>query len=157
MLHTDHVGLGTRRRGAKTKVKKARLSRACHQILVYLRETKGLHSANDIYVALRGELLEEAPGLTTVYRSLETLVKSEFIQEVNLGESERTFEFVEEGEHHHHLVCTACRESVHLDNCFVEQLESKIHVVHGFEVRSHILELFGLCPKCLALSELSLK
>lgn len=129
-------------------MKGARLSRSCHQILQYVREKKGLHTANDIYVGLKSELSEEAPGLTTVYRSLETLAKAEFIQEVMIGDGERSFEFVEKGKHHHHLICTSCRESIHLPHCFVEQWEARIKSVHGFDVRWHILELFGLCLKC---------
>lgn len=139
---------GNRTNSEQLELKAVRLSRSCHQVLRYLREKKGLHSANDIYMALKSEFSEDAPGLTTIYRSLETLVQSERVQSVVLGDSEKIFEYIEDGQHHHHLICTSCRTSVHLHKCFIEQWEEKIKTVHGFEVRSHILELFGLCPEC---------
>lgn len=65
----------------------------------------------------------KCPGLTTVYRSLESLVSQGLlVQEVVLGDGERRYEMVHPGEHHHHLVCEKCRKSVHLDECLVEQM-----------------------------------
>jgi Fur family transcriptional regulator, ferric uptake regulator len=55
---------------------------------------------------------------------------------------------VQPGEHHHHLVCEHCRESIHLDQCMVEEIEAAIHAKYGFKTRAHILELFGVCKKC---------
>lgn len=130
------------------KGKPMRMTRGCNMVLRYLKNARGLHSAHEIYGCLRNEFDSDAPGLTTVYRSLETLLKFELIQAIELGQGEKSFEFVEPGEHHHHVICTSCNASVHMDDCFVESMSKKIQDHHGFEVRAHIMELFGLCPTC---------
>jgi len=130
------------------KQESARLSRGCAMVLWYLKNSKGLHSAREIHDVLRQDFDHDAPGLTTVYRSLETLLKLELVQAIALGQGEKSYEFIEPGEHHHHLICTSCSESIHLDQCFVDDMSSRIEGHHGFKVRTHVLELFGLCPAC---------
>jgi Fur family ferric uptake transcriptional regulator len=127
-----------------------RLNRGCSLVLRTLKECNGLCTAREIHAKLRADFDDVAPGLTTVYRALETLLKLELVQAVDLGAGEKSYEFVEPGEHHHHLVCTACNASVHLDQCLVETMSNKILERHGFTVRSHILDFFGLCPTCQA-------
>jgi Fur family ferric uptake transcriptional regulator len=125
-----------------------RLTKGAKKVLEVLERTTDLTTAQDIHLAMRAEDLEEAPGLTTVYRSLESLVGLGLVQAVDLGDGERRFELVKPGEHHHHLVCQHCRGSVHMDQCLVEELETAIKHTYGFEVRSHVLEMFGVCAAC---------
>lgn len=125
----------------------AKLTKGCKKVLEYLERFEELSSAQDIYGLMRTED-EKAPGLTTVYRSLEALVAQGLVQEVVLGDGERRYELVHPGEHHHHLVCEGCRKSVHLDECLVEQFEETIKKNYGFQIKSHLLELFGLCSDC---------
>lgn len=106
-----------------------------------------MSSAQDIHGFLRSED-PNGPGLTTVYRSLESLVSLGLAQAVDLGDGERRFELVNPGEHHHHLICDECKSSVHLDQCLVEELEHAVSSKHGFEIRSHVLEIFGICKDC---------
>ena len=124
-----------------------RLTKGCKRVLEVLERTKELSSAQDIHGQLRAEELS-APGLTTVYRSLESLVTLGLVQAVDLGDGERRYELIEPGEHHHHIICDDCRSSIHLDQCLVEELEKAIAIKYGYEVRSHILEIFGRCPDC---------
>jgi Fur family ferric uptake transcriptional regulator len=124
-----------------------RLTKGCKRVLEVLEKTKDLSSAQDIHGQLRAEDLS-APGLTTVYRSLESLVTLGLVQAVDLGDGERRYELIEPGEHHHHIICDDCRSSIHLDMCLVEELEKAIASKYGYDVRSHILEIFGKCPDC---------
>lgn len=133
--------------GEKTQ-QAARLSRGCAMVLRYLQNTHGLHTARELYDLLKKEFGDDSPGLTTVYRSLETLLELGLVQELALGQAERSYEYVEPGEHHHHLICTSCNQSIHLEQCFVDDIRSRIEGVHGFHVRKHVLELFGLCSNC---------
>jgi Fur family transcriptional regulator, ferric uptake regulator len=125
----------------------ARLTKGSQKVLQILEKTNALSTAQDIHLLLRSEV-ENAPGLTTVYRALESLVALGLVQSVDLGDGEKRFELVAPGEHHHHLVCERCRDSVHLDQCLVEELESAIETKYGFKVKSHILEMFGVCRRC---------
>src|SRR5579871_4058686 len=120
-----------------------RLTKGAKKVLEVLERTTELSSAQDIHGMMRSEDMDDAPGLTTVYRSLESLVTMGLAQAVDLGDGERRYELVKPGEHHHHLVCERCRASVHLDSCLVEELETAIEQNYGFQVRGHVLEMFG--------------
>lgn len=123
-----------------------RLTRGCRRVLEVLQQADNLTSAQDIYGLLRSS--SESPGLTTVYRSLDTLVARGLVQCVDLGDGEKRYEAVAPGEHHHHLVCQGCGSSVHLEDCVIEDLAKSIKSRYGFVVSSHVLELFGLCGNC---------
>ncbi|PWT99009.1 MAG: transcriptional repressor [Candidatus Melainabacteria bacterium] len=125
----------------------ARLTKGSQKVLQLLEKRNSLSTAQEIHSLLRNED-ESAPGLTTVYRALESLVALGLVQSVELGDGEKRFELVTPGEHHHHLVCERCRESIHLDQCLVEDLESAIKTKYGFAVTGHILEIFGVCKRC---------
>jgi Fur family ferric uptake transcriptional regulator len=137
--HAKAVGLAT--------MPNVRMTKGCKKVLQYLERTQDLTSAQDIHGLMRGED-NSAPGLTTVYRSLESLVGMGLVQAVDLGDGERRYELVPPGEHHHHLVCQQCQKSVHLDECLIEQFEDSIRASHGFQIRSHVLEIFGICRDC---------
>ncbi len=124
-----------------------RLTKGCKKVLEVLEHTGELSSAQDIHGRMRTNN-DKAPGLTTVYRSLESLVSLGLVQAVDLGDGERRYELIKPGEHHHHLVCEACRSSVHLDQCLIEELEEGIRSKYGFQVKGHILEIFGVCRAC---------
>lgn len=135
-------------------VKKPSLNKGC-QIVFNALKTRSLSSAQELYFDLKAKDAD-APGLTTIYRALESLVKLELVQAVDMGDGEKRYEAVEAGEHHHHLVCEVCRKSVHLDECIVESLEAKVLSQHGFRIKSHILELFGVCSKCAKTSKVKI-
>jgi Fur family transcriptional regulator, ferric uptake regulator len=128
--------------------KEARLTKGARKVLQALQQVKTLAAAQDIYSRMRSED-DDAPGLTTVYRSLDLLVAQGLAQAVELGDGEKRYELINPGEHHHHLICSLCKESVHLDQCLVEDIDSMIESKYGFEVSSHILEVFGTCKRCL--------
>ena len=112
-----------------------------------LENMKRLSSAQEIYVWLRQNEAHTL-GLTTIYRALETLLTERLVQAVDLGDGEKRYEAVQPGHHHHHLICQNCRANIHLDNCFVDNLTDAIMARHGFQVTSHILEIFGTCSHC---------
>ncbi len=130
-----------------TMLRGERLTKGSKKVLDVLEKCTDLSSAQDIHAALRTED-PNGPGLTTVYRSLESLVNLGFVQAVDLGDGERRYELVKPGEHHHHLICDRCRSSIHLDQCLVEDLEHAVSAKYGFQIHSHVLEIFGLCPNC---------
>lgn len=124
-----------------------KLTKGCQKVLQILERSDELKTAQDIFGDLRDDI-GSSPGLTTVYRSLDSLVGLGLVQEVDLGDGEKRYEMVKPGEHHHHLVCDHCRKSVHLDACLVDDLEEAVRTKYGFEISSHVLELFGTCRDC---------
>jgi len=138
MSATHHANKDPRRVG---------LTKGAQKVLELLEQSHDLSSAQDIYGKLRNEE-EKPPGLTTVYRSLESLVSMGLVQAVDLGDGERRYEVVAPGEHHHHLVCRGCGNSTHLDSCLVENIEDAIKKQYHFEIDSHVFEVFGTCSDC---------
>ena len=129
-------------------LKRSGLTKGAKVVLDVLEETQELASAQDIYGQLRAGGGDKAPGLTTVYRALDSLVEKGYVQAVDLGDGEKRYEVVAPGEHHHHLVCETCGQSNHLDQCVVEEIEDTIRAKYGFKIKSHVLEIFGVCSNC---------
>jgi Fur family ferric uptake transcriptional regulator len=139
MNSTNNVKVDPRRSG---------LTKKTQRVLELLEQSDELSSAQDIYGKLRTEESSKAPGLTTIYRSLESLVSMGLVQAVDIGDGERRYEVVNPGEHHHHLICRSCGKSTHLDSCLVEDIEKAIVDKYKFQIESHVFEVFGLCEEC---------
>lgn len=140
-------GMSTSKTHSQHQHSQPRLTKGCKRVLEVLEHTHELTSAQDIHNSMRVKG-ETVPGLTTVYRSLESLVSLGLVQPVDLGDGERRYELISPGEHHHHLICDRCQKSIHLDQCVIQDLEKSIQSKYGFEIRSHVLEIFGRCKDC---------
>ena len=136
--------------GSPQKSESIKLTKGAQQVFELLQRSEELKTAQDIHGLLRSDADLPAPGLTTVYRSLDSLVSLGFVQAVDLGDGEKRYEVVKPGEHHHHLICDQCKKSVHLDRCVVEDLDEAVRKLYGFHIRDHVLEMFGLCKSCAA-------
>lgn len=99
------------------------------------------------------ELLEDlrarAPevGRATVFRTLNLLISIGVVQRVRLrGDVEG---YVACGtSHHHHVVCSVCGAVGEVDSPALEDALSSAAAASGFKLRSHALELSGLCASC---------
>ncbi len=89
------------------------------------------------------------PNKTTLYRQLETLVKHDVVDVVILGPKVQLFE-LKKG-HHHHFVCSTCKDVLDLESESVEsafqQFEQQLRQ-EGFTVQKHELTFFGACASC---------
>ena len=92
---------------------------------------------------------EKSPeiGFATVYRFLKKLSEQNFVTEVRMGGMPARYEWSAR-EHHDHLTCIRCHSIVEFENQKIEALQDKIAEQHNFILTHHILELFGICPKC---------
>lgn len=122
------------------------LTKSCKRILEVLRVNE-LSTAQEIHAQMR-TLDSRAPGLSTVYRSLELMLRDGFLQAIDVGDGERRYEVIKPGEHHHHLICESCRTFVHLDECILADFYDNIRERYGFQIKEHVLEIFGRCGEC---------
>ena len=53
-----------------------------------------LSSAQEVHLWLKQDVPHDAPGLTTIYRAIETLLKLNLIQCVDFGDGEKRYERV---------------------------------------------------------------
>lgn len=110
-----------------------------------LDEADDFVSAQELHARLRSS--GQSVGLSTVYRTLQSLAASSDVDVLLTAEGETRYRSCSTG-HHHHLVCRACGRTVEVRNAFVERWASEVGADHGFTEISHTLEVFGLCPDC---------
>ncbi|NOY99968.1 MAG: transcriptional repressor [Chloroflexi bacterium] len=88
-----------------------------------------------------------ALGLVTVYRTLEKLEELGLIQRVHQEQGCNAYLPHAQG-HQHLLICQRCGRAVYFDGDDLTALFARVGDEHGFVVREHWLQLFGLCAKC---------
>ncbi len=110
-----------------------------------LRGVNGFASAQEIYAALAAQ--PRPLGLTTVYRSLRTLVDAQEVDFVRRGDGEGAYRYCGPA-HHHHLVCRECGETVEIEGDAVEIWAQNVATTHGFRDVAHSVELSGVCRSC---------
>jgi Fur family ferric uptake transcriptional regulator len=122
-----------------------RTTRQRTAIASLLTDVSGFHSAQSLHAMLRdrGEHL----GLTTVYRTLQSLAEAGEVDVMRQDSGEQLYRRCGEG-HHHHLVCRHCGEAVEVDGPAVESWAERVARQHGYRDVSHTLEIVGTCANC---------
>jgi Fur family ferric uptake transcriptional regulator len=89
-------------------------------------------------------------GYATVYRTLKLMAESGVASARSFGDGLTRYELGDDATHHDHLICVTCADIVEFEEPRVEALQEKVARKHGFELRSHKHELYGVCPRCQA-------
>ena len=85
------------------------MSRSNPRVLSTLERAGGFASAQEVYRLMQRE--GESIGLTTVYRSLQSLVNDKVVDVLRREDGEAIYRLCGEA-HHHHLVCKGCGDTV---------------------------------------------
>ncbi len=102
-------------------------------------------SAQDLHDELRKR--GEGIGLTTVYRTLQTLADAGTVDVLRVDTGESVYRRCSDG-HHHHLVCRECGYTVEVEGPAVEKWSRDVAESNDFTDVSHTVEIFGICSKC---------
>ena len=78
-----------------------RITKQREKILEALSATP--QSVGVIYKKLNNKV-----NLVSVYRNLELLSKIDIIRVLDFGDGKKRYELIDEGRHHHHLICNHC-------------------------------------------------
>ncbi len=119
--------------------RRTRQRAAVHAILSDLDEFR---TAQQIHDLLRNN--GDRIGLTTVYRTLQSMAEASEVDALRTGEGEMAYRRCSTG-HHHHLVCRICGRTVEVTGPAVERWATRIAEENGFREVSHDLEIFGTC------------
>jgi Fur family ferric uptake transcriptional regulator len=103
-------------------------------------------SIEELYLKLRAK--HPGIGYATVYRTLKLFAESGIAREIQFGDGQTRYEHLHAGEHHDHLVCTSCGAIVEFENETIEKLQAEVAGQHGFVIKMHKLELYGICANC---------
>ena len=110
-----------------------------------LDATVDFRSAQEIHDELRRG--GEGIGLTTVYRTLQSLADAGEIDVLRTGSGEAVYRRCS-AHHPHHLVCRLCGRTQEVEGPAVETWAEKVAAEHGFTEISHTVEIFGRCGQC---------
>jgi Fur family transcriptional regulator, ferric uptake regulator len=115
-------------------------------VLDTLTERDDAVTAQDLYLEFRRQ--GESIGLSTVYRTLTSLVDAGLLDTFQRG-GEQAFRACSP-KHHHHLVCTTCNQVTELEAGLVEEWVGKVAETYDFAVTSHKADIYGTCTACQA-------
>ena len=88
-----------------------------------------------------------AIGRATIFRALDLFTELEVVERVDLPDGGHAYVPCEPV-HHHHVICTNCGRATEIEDVGIEALLEAVKRETGYDVWSHRLELFGLCPIC---------
>jgi len=86
-------------------------------------------------------------GFATVYRFLRKMAEQNYVTEVRMGGLPARYELTPR-RHHDHLTCVKCSQIVEFESPQIEILQEAVAREHNFQLTHHILELYGVCPRC---------
>ncbi len=107
----------------------------------------GMHvSAEELYALVK----KSHPGIgyATVYRTLKLLASAGLAEERRFEDGFTRYEYRASDGHHDHLICTKCGAIIEFENERIETLQQNVARKNRFQVKSHKLELYGLCAAC---------
>lgn len=89
-------------------------------------------------------------GLATIYRTLNLLTEAGLVEQKSFQDGRSEFEIVTPDKHHDHLICRQCRRMIEFENQEIEAIQDEIAKKYGMVLKSHRLDLFGLCLDTVA-------
>jgi Fur family ferric uptake transcriptional regulator len=115
-------------------------------ILDIFLENEGHRSAEDIYRMVRER--DPRVGYTTVYRTMKILADCGLAREIDLADGITRYEHLYNHEHHDHMICMQCGNSIEFYKPEIEKLQDEASEHLGFKVIDHRLQIYGLCKDC---------
>ncbi len=112
-----------------------------------ITEHEGSFTANDLLAECRRRHLRV--GRATVFRTIDALSELGVVERLDLPSGEHAF-VVCRPAHHHHVVCSLCGRATDIDDRGLRSVVRDIARRSGYRIDDHRLELFGLCPACIA-------
>lgn len=135
------------------KVKGFRMTLPRRVILDFLAKTDEHLLAKDIYRKINKK--HPDIGLTTVYRTLDLLVRLGLINKFEFGEGQSRYELTWDfKEHHHHLVCLGCGKIIDYNDFmedekkFFNKIETFLSKKYKFTIENHEVYFYGKCDRC---------
>ena len=112
---------------------------------------KGPHVDNrvELYAGLfymRTDEDDSRGGSLEIFRPKDPNMK--IVHKTTLGHKHQHYENMVDRAHHDHLVCLKCDKVVEFLEPQIEELQEKVCIDHGFEIKDHSLQLFGICSDC---------
>jgi Fe2+ or Zn2+ uptake regulation protein len=122
-----------------------RLTGPRRSLAALIADQDGHFTAAELVTAARSRRL--GVGRATVFRTLEVLAEVGAVERLDLPSGEHAYVGCEPA---HHVVCSRCGRSTGIDDAGLRSVVGDVARQTGYRIDAHRLELFGLCPTCLA-------
>jgi Fe2+ or Zn2+ uptake regulation protein len=142
------VGKATRDSGDALRRGGHRLTPQRQMVLRTLDEAGHHLSAEEI--CQRIQLEYPGMSLSTVYRTLDLLVRLGMVLEAQLGGDRRVFELAGEHGQHTHLICRECGAIAHPRELDLAALQRGLGDETGYSALTLNVVATGVCPSCAA-------
>ncbi|HEY8422485.1 MAG TPA: Fur family transcriptional regulator [Thermoclostridium sp.] len=117
------------------------------KVLEILDDAETPMTVEEVFSILKNTV--SSVNLSTVYRTMEALLKNGLIVKTTLLDYNKSLYEYKRVEHKHHLVCTGCNRMISIEDCPIDDEYAKLMCSkQGFELTGHKLEIYGLCPNC---------
>jgi Fe2+ or Zn2+ uptake regulation protein len=89
---------------------------------------------------------------TTIYRNIEKFIALEFIQELDLPNIGKSYQFVFDSKVHHYYTCKKCGKTKKGDEKLFAKIERALKEIHDFSKAQLSVVFYGHCADCGPLS-----
>jgi Fur family ferric uptake transcriptional regulator len=86
-------------------------------------------------------------GIATVYRTMKFFEEFNMVKLLDIGDGIKRYE-LSMALHHDHLICTSCAKIIEFTDDFIEEQQVSISKEHNFDLKDHVMTIYGLCEKC---------
>ena len=124
-----------------------RLTEPRRALAELIASREGHFSAGDLVAEARTRRL--GVGRATVFRTLEVLEALGTVERLDLPSGDHAYVLCQRS-HHHHVVCSRCGRTNEIADGSLQVVVNEIARRTGYRVDTHRLELFGVCPACVA-------
>lgn len=88
-------------------------------------------------------------GRATIFRALDLFTELSLVERLDLPSGEHAYVECARA-HHHHVICSTCGRTTEVEDCGMQAVAAEVARRSGYQIDTHRLELFGVCPACAA-------
>lgn len=108
---------------------------------------KGHYTPEEVLIFSQKEEGGKNLGIATVYRTLNFFEKEGFVVSISFGAEGKRYE-LNVKEHHDHMICDECDKIIEFESDEIEKLQEVEANKKGFLIKSHAMQLHGICKEC---------
>jgi len=86
-------------------------------------------------------------GIATIYRTLLLLENKGIVTSISFGANGKKYEYGKKA-HHDHMICNDCGKLIEFYDETIENQQIKIAEKNNFKIRTHSMQIYGICEKC---------
>jgi Fur family peroxide stress response transcriptional regulator len=130
---------------AKLREREYRVTPQRMALLRLLATSEGHPSASQLYDRIKSQFPTTSPA--TVYKTLNLLKDMDEVLELGFSDDDKRYDG-NKPYPHPHLICIRCRKITDPEINLVQNLEQEMAKQSGYQILSHRLDFYGLCPDC---------